>query len=72
MHATGQSEHTYSDMEVNTFNDYKKALKNILLNKLTIESPDNKFVDITLKDCSKSLTYSPCTLLDYASIYGKI
>ena len=55
---------------VNTFDDYKKALKNTLLNKLTIESPDNKFVDITLKDGSKGLTYSPCTLMDYASIYG--
>ena len=56
---------------VNTFDDYKKALKNTLLNKLAIESPDNKFVDVTLKDGSKGLTYSPCTLMDYASIYGK-
>ena len=56
---------------VNTFDDYKKALKNSLLNKSAIESPDNKFVDITLKDGSKGLTYSPCTLMDYASIYGK-
>ena len=39
---------------VNTFDDYKKALKNTLLSKLTIESPDNKFVDITLKDGLKS------------------
>ena len=35
---------------VNTFDDYEKALKNTLLNKSAIESPDNKFVDITLKD----------------------
>ena len=35
---------------VNTFDDYEKALKNTLLNKLAIESPGNKFVDITLKD----------------------
>ena len=56
---------------VNTFDDYKKALKNTLLNKSAIESPDNKFVDITLKDGSKGLMYSPCTLMDYASIYGK-
>ena len=35
---------------VNTFDDYEKALKNTLLNKLVIESPDNKFVDMTLKD----------------------
>ena len=56
---------------VNTFDDYEKALKNTLLNKLAIESPDNKFIDITLTDGSKGLTYSPCTLVDYASIYGK-
>ena len=57
---------------VNTFDDYEKALKNTLLNKSAIESPDNKFVDVTLKDGSKGLTYSPCTLMDYASIYGKV
>ena len=49
---------------VNTFDDYKKALKITWLNKSAIESPDNKFVDITLKDGSKGLTYSPCTLMD--------
>ena len=31
---------------VNTFDDYKKVLKNTLLNKSAIESPDNKFADI--------------------------
>ena len=56
---------------VHTFNDYEKALKNTLLNKSAIESPDKKFVDITLKDGSKGLMYSPCTYMDYASIYGK-
>ena len=56
---------------VNTFDDYEKALKNTVLNKLAIESPDNKFVDVTLKYGSKGLTYSPCTLMDYASIYDK-
>ena len=56
---------------VNTFDDYKKELKNTLLNKLAIESPDNKFVDLTLKDGSKGLTYRPCILMDYTSIYGK-
>ena len=39
---------------VNTFEDYVKAL----LNKLAIESPDNKFIDFTLKDGSKGLTCS--------------
>ena len=62
--------HTPQDI-VNTFDDYEKALKNTLLNKSAIESPDNKFVDVTLKDGSKGLMYSPCTLMDYASIYGK-
>ena len=56
---------------VNTFDDYEKALNITLLNKSVIESPDKKFVDMTLKDGSKGLMYSPCTLMDYASIYGK-
>ena len=56
---------------VNTFDDYEKALKTTLLNKSVIESPDNKFVDMTLKDGSKGLIYRPCTLMAYASIYGK-
>ena len=56
---------------VNTLDDYEKALKNTLLNKSVIQSPDNKFVDMTLKDGSKVLMYSPCILMDYASIYGK-
>ena len=47
---------------VNTFDDYKKAFKNTLLNKSAIESPDNKFIDVTLKCGSKGLMYSPCTL----------
>ena len=57
---------------VNTFDDYEKALKNTLLNKSAIKSPDNKFVDITVKDGSKGPKYSPCTLMDHASIYGKV
>ena len=35
---------------VNTFDGYEKALKNTLLNKLTIETPDNKIQEVTLKD----------------------
>ena len=45
-----------SQGRVNTFDDYKKALKNTLLNKSAIESPDNKFIDIRLKDGLKGLT----------------
>ena len=69
-HIKKGSAHTLQGIE-NTFDDYEKALKNTLLNKSAIESPDNKFVDITLKNGSKGLTYSPCTLIDYASIYSK-
>ena len=69
-HIRKGSAHTPQGL-VKTFDDYEKALKNTLLNKSAIESPDNKFVDVTLKDGSKGLTYSPCTLMDYASIYGK-
>ena len=64
------SAHTLQGI-VNTFDDYEKALKNTSLNNLAIESPDNKFVDVRLKDGSKGLNYSPCTLMDYTSIYGK-
>ena len=53
---------------VNTFDGYQKALKNILLNKLAIETPDNKIQEVTLKDGSKELNYLPGTVMDYASI----
>ena len=32
---------------VNTFDGYKKALKNTLLNKFAIETPDNKIQELT-------------------------
>ena len=50
---------------VNTFDGYKKALKNTLLNKLAIKSPDNKFEDVMLKNGSKGIIYNPSTLMDY-------
>ena len=53
---------------VNTFDGYQKALKNTLLNKLPIETPDNKIQEVTLKDGSKELNYLPGTIMDYASI----
>ena len=53
---------------VNTFNGYQKALKNSLLNKLAIETPNNKIQEVTLKDGSKELNYLPDTIMDYASI----
>ena len=55
---------------VNTFDGYKKALKNTLLNKLAIETPDNKIPEVTLKDCLEEVNYLPGTIMDYISIYG--
>ena len=53
---------------VNTFDGYQKALKNTLLNKLAIETPDNKIQNVTLKGGSKELNYLPGTIMDYAPI----
>ena len=53
---------------VNTFEGYQKAHKNTLLNKLAIETPDNKIQEVTLKDGSKELNYLPGTIMDYTSI----
>ena len=55
---------------VNTFDGIKKTLKNTLLNKFAIETPDNKIQEVTLKDGSKELNYLPGTIIDYASIYS--
>ena len=46
------------------------ALKNTLLNKFAIETPDNKIQEVTLEDGLKELNYLPGTIIDYASIYG--
>ena len=40
---------------VNTFDGYEKALKNTLLNKFAIETPDNKIQEVTLKMVQKNL-----------------
>ena len=55
---------------VSTFGGYKKALKNTLLNKFAIETPDNKIQEVTLKDGLKELNYLPGNIMHYASIYG--
>ena len=34
----------------------------------TIETPDNKIQEVTIKDDSKELNYLPGTIIDYASI----
>ena len=56
---------------VHTFHGYENALKNTLLNKFAIETPDNKIQEVTLQDGSKELDYLAGTIMDYASIYGK-
>ena len=53
---------------VDTFGGYQKALKNTLLNKLAIDTPDNKIQEATLKDGSEELNYLPGTIMDYTSI----
>ena len=55
---------------VSTFDGYKKALKNTLLNKFAIETPDNKIQEVTLEDGLKELNYLPGTIMDYTSIYS--
>ena len=52
-----------------TFDGYEKALKNTMLNKFAIETPDNK-MQVTLEDGSIELNYLPGSIMDYASIYG--
>ena len=53
---------------VDTFDGNQKALKNTLLNKLAIKTPDNKIQEVTLKDGSKELNYLLGTIMDYTSI----
>ena len=53
---------------VDTFDGYQKVLKNTLLKKLAIETPDNKIQEVTLKDGSKELNYLHGTIMDYTSI----
>ena len=53
---------------VDKFDMYKTALKNTLLNKFTIETPNNKLQEVTLQDGSKELNYLPGTIMDSASL----
>ena len=53
---------------IDKFDTYENALKNILLNKFTIETPNNKLQEVTLQDGSKELNYLPGTIMDYASL----
>ena len=53
---------------VDKFDTYETALKNTLLNKVTIETLNNKLQEVTLQDGSKELNYLPGTIMDYASL----
>ena len=53
---------------VDKFDTYEAALKNILLNKFAIETPNDKLQEVTLQDGSKELNYLPGTIMDYASL----
>ena len=48
---------------VNKFDTYETALKNTLLNKFTIETPNNKLQEVTLQDGSKEINYLPGTIV---------
>ena len=50
---------------VSTFDGYIKALKNTLLNKFAIETPDNKIQEVILEDGLKELNYLPGNNIDY-------
>ena len=52
------SAHTLQGI-VSTFDGYEKALKNTLLNKFAIETPDNKIQEVTLEDGLKEFNYLP-------------
>ena len=52
---------------VDKFDTYETALKNTLLNKFAIETPNNKLQEVTLQDGSKELNYLPGTIMDYTA-----
>ena len=52
---------------VDKFDTYETALKNTLLNKFAIKTPNNKLQEVTLQDGSKELNYLPGTIMDYAA-----
>ena len=55
---------------VDKFDTYETALKNTLLNKFAIETPNNKLQEVTLQDGSKGFDYLPGTIMDYAPMHG--
>ena len=69
-HIKKGSAHTPTNSIADKFNTYEKALKNTLLNKFAIETPNNKLQEVTLQDGSKELDYLPGTIMDYVSMHG--
>ena len=55
---------------VNKFDTYETALKNTLLNKFAIKTPNNKLQEVTLQDGSKKLNYLPGIIMDYATLHS--
>ena len=55
---------------VDKFDTYETALKNTLLNKFAIETPNNKLQEVTLQDGSKELNNLPGTIMDYAPLHS--
>ena len=55
---------------VNKFDTYETALKNTLLNRFAIKTPNNKLQEVTLQDGSKELNYLPGTIMDYAALHS--
>ena len=56
---------------VDKFDVYKTALKNTLLNKFIIETPNNKLQEVALQNGSKELNYLPGTIMDYTSLQSQ-
>ena len=55
---------------VDKFDTYETALKNTLLNKFAIKTPNNKLQEVTLQDGSKEIDYLPGTIMDYVPMHG--
>ena len=69
-HIKKGSAHTPSGI-VDKFDTYETALKNTLLNKFAIETPNNKLQEVTLQDGSKEIDYLPGTIMDYVPMHGQ-
>ena len=55
---------------VDKFDTYETALKNTLLNKFAIKTPNNKLQGVTLQDGSEEIDYLPGTIMDYVPMLG--